>query len=334
MMKSKEEFDKHYTSELKGRIGQLESQRLLITDKYSFKGYKRNLKWLAVACAIAGISSSLFSEVLPVRVDFIIPISIGYAIVAGIYLLVMRQIKFKPVKQEYKQTVIPKIISFFDPGLKYNPEDGIGKHEFDEGGLFGNYSNFRSEDLVYGRVEGIDIRISDVECTRKSGSSKSGSNTVTVFKGFYVIGKLDGKAPSAIIIKPAFALGDELKNLVTKFLGQHITESIVKKFDLEDIQTGNDEFDKAYVVKSTDTAAAKAFLTSLLIQVIMSFQKELNLPVSFSLFENQIHIAVSNADLFEADVNTSFIERDITKQYFNYLNLVFGIIEAIQATRQ
>lgn len=330
-MKSTEEFSTYYETELKGLIKQLEEKRKAITDKYSFNGYKRNLKGLVVVCAVAGISSVLFSGSLPGWVDFIIPTSIGYAVVAGIYLLAMRYIKFNPVKKEYKQKVIPKIINFVDQRLKYNPTDGIGKHEFEMSGLFGRYSNYRSEDLVYGMMGEVDIRMSDIECTR---SGRRGSSSTTVFKGFYIISKLEEKISSAVIIKPAFILGDELKNMAAKFLGKNLVEAIGKKFDMEDVQIGNEEFDKAYLVKSASAEVARSLLTPMLIRVIMSFQKELNLPVSFSFFDNQIHIAVSNVDLFEADVNTSFLEKDISKQYFGYLNLAFGIVEAIQGARQ
>lgn len=333
-MKSKEEFDRYYESELKSRIGQLESKRLEITGKYSFKSYKRNLKWLAILCIVTAVAQAVSPANIPEFANLFIPISIGYAVVAALYIYIMRMIRFNPVKKEYKETVIPKIIAFVDTNLIYKPDEGITKPEFDSGGLFGNYTKFRSEDLVYGKSGEVEIKMSDIEATRSSSSSsKSGSSTITVFKGIYIISKLTGKMPSGVIITPSLVISDAIKGLAAKFLGNQLVETISKRLNMNDIQTGHEEFDKAYLVKSVNPEVAKELLTPTFIQLIMTFQKELNLPVSFSFFDQHVHIAFSGADLFESDVHTSFVEKDISRQYFSYINLAFGIVEAIQAAR-
>ncbi len=334
-MKSKEEFDRYYESALKSRIGQLESRRLEITGKYSFKSYKRNLKWLAILCVVAGVARAVAPDSIPESADLVIPVTSGYAIVAAIYIYVMRMIRFKPIKKDYKNTVIPKIIAFVDTNLVYKPEEGITKPEFDSGGLFGHYTSFRSEDLVHGKSGEVEIKMSDIEATRsRSSTSKSGgSSTITVFKGIYIISKLTGKMPSGVIITPTNVISDAIKGLATKFLGSRLVETITQKLNMNDIQTGDVEFDKAYLVKSVSPEAAKALLTPTFIQLIMTFQKELNAPVSFSFFDQHVHIAFSGVNLFESDVHTSFVEKDISRQYFNYINLAVGIVEAIQAAR-
>lgn len=333
-MKSKEEFEHFYENELKRSIENLESQRTEITEKYSFKSYKRNIRWLIILCVLAGITIALSPNV-PETLALIVPFTIGYAIVAAIYIHVMRSRKFSPIKTEYKQSVIPKIIGFVDPELKYDPGQGISKEEFNRGGLFGSYTSYRSEDLVFGDNREMNIRMSDIECTRRTRSSgkNSSSSTVIVFKGFYIISSLKNKIPSGVIIKPAFQFSEAIVGLAKKFLGDKLVASIGEKLELNDIEVGDEEFDKQYTVKSVSPEVAKDLVTPRFIQLILSFQKELNLPVSFSFFDNSVHIAFSGINLFEADVYTSFTEKDISRQYFNYLNLAYGIIEAIQASR-
>ena len=136
-MKSKESFVAFYENELKSPIENLETRRKSILDKYSYKKYKRNLKWMAFVCLGIIIAGQAVPEKLPTQIIYFVPFTVGYSIVAAIYILIMRMRTFKPMKQEYKQSVIPKIISFVDPKLDYKPEAGISREEFDRGGLFG-----------------------------------------------------------------------------------------------------------------------------------------------------------------------------------------------------
>ena len=333
-MKSKEEFERFYTNELKRKIEQLEGQRKAITTKYSFKSYKRNLLGMIILFVALAVARP-FVPAIPEEVMFLIPIIVLYAIVAGIYIFVMRGKMFKPVKQEYQREVITKIIAFVDSYLAYKPNEGITAQEFDSGGLFGHYTSFKSEDLVHGKSDGLEVRMSDIKCerTKKSSGKNSSSSTVTIFKGFYVIGKLSEKIPSGVIIKPSPAIADTLKGLASKILGNQFVSSIMDKLSMGDIEVGDEEFDKDYHVKSVSPEVARELLTPRFIQVIKTFQKEMGLPVALSFFDNHVHIAFSGINLFESNPSTSFVEEDISRQYFNYLNMAYGVVEAIRASR-
>ncbi|MEQ8361875.1 MAG: DUF3137 domain-containing protein [Cyclobacteriaceae bacterium] len=333
-MKSKEEFDSFYEKELKRKIEELEVQRVVIDRQYSFKSYRKNLLWLGILYVVLLFARS-YVPAIPEGVAYFPVLIVVYAIGAAIYIFFKRANKFKPVKLDYQQTVITKIIAFVDQNLKYNHKDGITSKEFDAGGLFGNYTRYKSEDLVYGTTNGMELRMSDIHCTRtKSSSGKnSSSTTVTVFKGFYIISKLNEEIPSGVIIKPSSGIADAFKGLASSFLGSKLVSSIVDKFSLNDIEVGDPEFDKQYHVKSVNPEVAKELLTPRFIQLIKTFQQEANLPVSLSFFDSNVHIAFSGINLFEADPTTSFVENDISKQYFNYLNLAYGVVEAIRASR-
>lgn len=333
-MKSREEFDSFYEKELKRKIEELEAQRIAISEQFSFKRYRKNLMWLGILFVALVIGRS-FVPAIPEQVVFLFPAIVVYAIGAAIYIFYKRANKFKPIKLDYQQTVITKIISFVDPNLKYDPTSGITPQEFDSGRLFGHYTSYKSEDLVHGTSNEMEIRMSDISCTRRKSSSgkNSSSSTVTIFKGFYIISKLNENIPSGVIIKPSLGIGDAFKGLASTFLGSQLVESIAEKFSLNDVEVGDPEFDKQYHIKSVNPEVAKELLTPRFIQLIKTFQKEAALPVSLSFFDSNVHIAFSGINLFEADPYTSFVEKDISKQYFNYLNLAYGVVEAIRASR-
>src|SRR5688572_19317785 len=152
-MKSKAEFDAFYNQALKKLVDQLEAKRVALADKHSWKSYKRNLKWMAITCVVLVIASASAPTVVPMYVVFSIPATALYAIVTAIVIAVRRSKAFKPIKLEYKQTIIPKILAFIHPNLQYKPAEGIDRDDFNSSGLFEKPSTYDSEDLVMGNVD-------------------------------------------------------------------------------------------------------------------------------------------------------------------------------------
>ncbi len=339
-MKSKEEFATYSEKEIQPLIKPLEAKRLGIREKFSFKKYKRNLKWMAIMAVALAISIEVFPEVVPKQFIAAVPITALYALIAPIYILIKRNGGFNPINKEYKKTAIPKILSFFGGTLEYKSSEGISKKEFIDGDLFDRPSNFESEDLVQGHLNGIDIRMSDVRCTQSSTSrnnwtgriernTTSKSNTHTVFQGLYAIAKQKRSFPSRVTLISVNIVTKAINNLASSFLSSQLIEKIHEKLETNIIKTGNEAFDKLYSVKCIDEGIAKSLLTPVFIQLIMAFRKEIVSPVDFSFFDNEVHIAFHGVNLFEADAQKSFIENNISAEYFGYINMTFGIAEAV-----
>lgn len=304
----------------------MEAGRLAIIQNYSYKKYGRNLKWMAIICVLLMILSASLPKYIPTQVVFLIPFTALYALFAPLYILIRRNLSFKDIKKAYKQTIIPKIISFVSTDLTYDPLKGISEKEFRAGDLFGQSFSFYSEDLVQGTIKNTEIRMSDIKADRHSNKNK-----YTVFHGMYAIVKLNQKFSSRIIIQPTHIMSVALEAMGNKFLGGLLTEKIQSKFSTNTFKTGNTEFDKNYEIYCETPDVAKSLLTPIFIQLIIAFQKEINIPIRLSFFDKEAHIACDGINLFEADAHTSFLEKDITKQYFEYINLVIGISQALKA---
>ncbi|MBP9924517.1 MAG: DUF3137 domain-containing protein [Cyclobacteriaceae bacterium] len=326
-MQSKEAFNNYFEKELKGSIEVMEAGRLAINQKFSYKKYGRNLKWMAILCVILIISSAALPNYIPKQVVFFIPFTALYALFAPIYILIRRNLAFKDIKKAYKQTIIPKIISFVSPDLTYDPLKGITEKEFRASDLCESYSIFNAEDLVQGTLDNTEIKMSDIKAER-SGNK----NTHTVFYGLYAVVKLNQKFTSRVIIKPTNIMSVALGALGNKFLGELLTKKIHSKLSSDDNKSGNPEFDKDFDVYCESPEVTKSLLTPTFTQLILTFRKEINTPISLSFFDNEVHLAFHGINLFEADAHTSFLEKDISKQYFEYLNLVIGISQALKAT--
>ncbi|MBX2943139.1 MAG: DUF3137 domain-containing protein [Cyclobacteriaceae bacterium] len=325
-MQSKEAFNNYYEKELKKSIEKMEAGRLAINQKFSYKKYGRNLKWMAILCVPILILTT--NKFIPQQVVFLVPFTALYALFAPLYILIRRNLSFKEIKKDYKQTIIPKIISFISPDLTYDPLKGISEKDFRASDLFESYSSFNAEDLVQGTLDNTVIKMSDIKADRRSDK-----NTYTIFMGLYAIVKLNKKFTSRVIIKPTNIMSVALEALGNKFLGSLLTEKIHSKLNTNDIKTGNPTFDKDYEIYCKSPEVASALITPTFIQLIMAFRKEMNTPISLSFFDNEVHMAFHGINLFESDAHTSFIEKDISKQYFEYLNLVIGISQALKATQ-
>lgn len=335
-MRSNSDFEEFYNRELKSTIAKLEEQRKAIADKYSFKKYWRNLKWLLTLTVIGGIARAVVPDRVPAAIGLIAVVMVAYAIIAAIYLTVKRNTTFKPVSLEYKKTVISKIVQFVNPALQYNPEQGLQASEFTVGQLFEQPSRFRTEDLVQGMVDGVTVRMADVVATKtKRSGSKGESKTVTLFKGFYGIARFDQPFQAQVTLKPGNAAYEALEKLggIAKKLLGGMVDSFMEKMKLTEIQTGHAEFDKAYFVQSDEREKALVMLTPTLMQLILSFNKELTMPVALSFKEHQLHMAFAEVNMFEIHLGVSMTENDSSRDYFRHLNLAMGLIEAVKSLK-
>ncbi|HRW99452.1 MAG TPA: DUF3137 domain-containing protein [Cyclobacteriaceae bacterium] len=335
-MRSNADFEEFYNREIKSTIAQIEEQRKSIADKYSYKKYWRNLKWLLVLTVIGGIARAVAPERIPAAIGIVAAVMVAYAIIAAIYLTVKRNTSFKPVSLEYKKTVISKIVHFVNPALQYSPEQGLEASEFTVGELFESPSRFKTEDLVQGTVDGVTVRMADVVATKtKRSGSKGESETVTLFKGFYGIARFDQPFQAEVKLKPgnaAYEALEKLGGIAKKLLGA-VVDSFMERMKLTEIQTGHAEFDKAYFVQSNEKEKALALLTPTLMQLILSFNKELAMPVALSFKGDQMHMAFANINMFEIHLGVSMTEKDDSKDYFRHLNLAMGLIEAVKSLK-
>lgn len=327
-MKTAAQFDQFYTEQLKQKIDEFEAMRVAITTRFSFKKYGRSLLWLLVIAVTLIISSNVFSQ-LPEQIVFIIPVIVLYAVAAPIYILVKRSSAFSPIKAEYKGTVVKGIVEFVHEGLSYQPSEGISLEDFNMSGLFDRPSGYQSEDLVVGNINGISLKLSDVKATRRTKSTgDSKSTTVTVFSGLFGLADLPARAPGRTLIQSSILANKAVEDALQNFIGKKVVDFLDRKLRPETVKTGDEEFDKYFSVRyEGDYAEAK--LDPILIQTLVALKREVELPVYLSLIERKAYFGFGGIDLFEVDANTSILKNDISKKYFQYLNLAIGLTKAL-----
>jgi hypothetical protein len=328
-MKTAAQFNQFYSEQLKQKIDEFEINRVAITDRFSFKKYGRSLLWLLVIAVVLIISSNIFPQI-PEQVVFIIPAIVLYAIAAPIYILVKRSSAFSPIKAEYKGTVVKGIVEFVHEDLSYQPSEGISLDDFNMSGLFDRPSGYHAEDLVAGIINDISLKLSDVKATRRTKSGDSKSSTVTVFSGIFGVADLPARVPSRTLIESSMLANKAIEDALQSFIGKKVVDFLERKLRPETVKTGDEEFDKYFSVRyEGDYAEAK--LNPTLIQTLVALRREIELPVYLSLIERKAYFGFGGIDLFEVDANTSILKTDISKKYFQFLNLAIGLTKALCA---
>ena len=329
-MKSQEEFDRFYTSELKHAIEQLETKRLAITHRFSYKRYKRILLGMAIGSVGLVLLGGQLEGIIPEQVVFLVPATLLYAIFAPVYIAIRRHYAFDPIALEYKQTVIPKIIAFLDSNLVYTPSGGISQEEFIAGGLFPKPTiGFKTEDLVEGKKGNVDFKISDIEAFRREQNRDKKSSSEMIFQGAYAIINLSQQFRSSVIIASRDQSTSMLGGIASLLLHSLKTQRNEEK-GFTEVKSGDPAFDERFITYCQNVEDARGLVSPQFTGMLVAFIRETDVPLQFSFVDSHVHIAFSGLNLFDSDAGKSFVENDISKRYFNYLNLTIGIAEGLQ----
>lgn len=87
----------------------------------------------------------------------------------------------------FKDQVIEKIIHFLDPSLLYDKNNSMSEHEYQQSELFlESYDRFSGNDLIYGKIEGVDVRFCDLHVEKKYVLKMGKKSGVIFSKDFFL----------------------------------------------------------------------------------------------------------------------------------------------------
>lgn len=222
--------------------------------------------------------------------------------------------------KQFKSKVLPLIVSFLGPSLRYNPESGISQSEFNSSQIFTTSPNiYFSEDEVSGNVENTNIRFSEVDAKRQTGSGKH-RRTVNIFHGLFFIGDFNKTIKGRTFVTTDMAQG-VFGGLVGGFLQEHniARPPLVK---LED-----PEFEKYFAVYGDDQIEARYVLSPSLMQRILDYKKARNSNIQLSFISNKVYVAIPYAkNLFEPPIFSTLLDFKTVKNYYNDFQMAKGIV--------
>lgn len=223
--------------------------------------------------------------------------AIFFFIGAGLWFvisLILYQIKAGSVKRQfctnYKNTVIPALLSLIDSQLEFNPEGGIPASEFSYSELFTTKPDrYSTEDLIFGYYGKTALRLAEVhaEDRRTTTDSKGRTKTtyVTIFKGLLLIADFNKHFHGRTFVFPDKA--EKLFGGVGRFF-----QKLGGRKETDLIQLENVDFEKRFAVYSTDEIEARYILSTSLMERLIEMRERFGKDVRMGFKDSCLLLAV------------------------------------------
>ena len=310
MADSATNFRELYSTTLIPKLTELDKTRKSILDLI-----KKHILISLVPLGIFGYISVLYET--PIPIGIVAVACIGYAFY-----------KINPLWSSYysafKQQVIKQIIHFIDDTLTYSPTDCISRGRFEECGIFRTHiDRYSGDDLVTGKIDSTDMKFSEVHAEYKTQTTDSKGRTQThwhtIFKGLLFSADFNKhfSVSTYVLTDTAEKLFGSFGTKFQKFSGHG---DLVK---LED-----PEFEKSFVVYSSDQTEARYILSSSLMKRILDYKIKSKKNIQLSFISSRLFVAVPyGKDLFEPKLFGEITDFESVEEYYNDLKLVLELIE-------
>lgn len=238
-----------------------------------------------------------------------IPVSLG---ISGMIVgLIFKVITMKFVAQ-YKSEVIKEVFSALIPGCSYKPEGSIKEQTFLNSRLLNEgYDVFEGEDLVRGKLGDLGIEFSEITVSEKVRTKNGGSRKVTRYQGLFFAFTLPKDLRQNTLI-----LEDSAEKSLGRGVGRFFQKvSAQKGYEL--VQVESIEFEKHYVVYSSDQITSRVLLKPMVLDNLINFKKKNRQLVDVSIRGKMLYLCIKTSkNHFEPNLFGPLVNlRDITEIY-------------------
>lgn len=295
----------------------LEESRLHIVAKLKKVGFV--LIFLAMVASFFLIHNALFT---PLQ-------SLGISIaVGGMIFMFLYHHEKAGYGSLFKDNVIEKIIHFIDPTLSYRKDGAIYENEYLHSGLFPtSYDRYQGSDLVEGKVEGVSLRFSDLHVEEKRRTKNNKEEWHTLFQGLFFIADFHKEFSAKTYVLPDIA-ERSLGVLGSWFQELNHTHGSLIKLD-------HTQFEKLFVVYGSDRVEAHYILSHAFMERIVAFYEKHRKNLFLGFVDGKMYLALSYTKaLFEPRLTRSLLDFAHIKEYFELLEMVFGIVEEFKLNQK
>ncbi|MBL0707504.1 MAG: DUF3137 domain-containing protein [Sulfurimonas sp.] len=278
-----------------------------------------------IALGLFLFSSLVFYSIyqfMPITLELIILCVLPFGIFAFIY-----KIRVSGYTSLFKDQVIEKLVEFIGDSLVYKKYGFIDEHEYMQSSLFPEkVSKYSGDDLVVGKVDGVDIRFSELNTKVRKKRVNGKEYLKTIFSGLFFIADFNKNFRGKTVVLPDNS---------EKFLGSlsHFFQSFSSRGEL--IKMDNPEFEKEFVVYSDDQIEARYILSHSLMDSILTYKKLAGKNISISFVDSSIYIAIGfKQRLFEPKIYKNVTSFDEVEFYFEVLGLTADIVKHLNLDRK
>lgn len=304
---TKEEIKQVFAKKIKPKIPGLEAVR------------SATIKKIFIYC---GSSSVILLYIIFSNFERAVPFCLG---IAGIIVgMIFKFITMKFVAQ-YKSEVIKEVFSALIPGSSYRPEGSIKEQTFLNSRIFDqSYDDFEGEDLVKGTLGDLGVEFSEI-IVSEDVKTKNGSKKVTVYQGLFFAFTLPKDLRQNTLI-----LEDSAEKSFGRGVGRFLQKVSARK-GYELVQVESVEFEKHYVVYSSDQITSRVLLKPMVLDNLTNFKKKNKKLVDVSIRGKMLYLCIkTHQNHFEPNLFGELVNlRDITEIY-DLVMLVRDIYEDLE----
>jgi len=312
-MKTASELTDFYYKTLYPTLNKLEKDRKQLKHRIFIVGI---IYTLTIFLVIVSLKNIFFQNL-----DALIFIAIAYV---GIGAFIYRML-IKDYTSEFKEKIIKPLISELDSNLNYTSKQHVPQHLFENAKLFtSEIDRLNGNDFVNGEIDEVKIQFSDIHAEKRTKSADDKESWSTIFKGLFIVAEFNKHFNAHTVILP-----DSAQSNFGDLIGSWLQSNNSNRDEL--VKMDSPEFEKEFVVYSSDQIEARYILSHSLMKRLLSFKNKSKHPVYISFVGESIHMAIEyNKDLFEPSVFRSLLEYKIAMEYVQTLHLAIGIIDELK----
>jgi len=227
----------------------------------------------------------------------------------------------------FKDQLIEKLVFFVDNNLKYSKNNHIREYEYRSSLLFPQHiDRFNGDDFVSGKIDGLDMKFSEIHSEVKKKTDKGKTYWQTVFRGLLFVTDFNKNFNGKTVVLPDNS---------EKFFGSfsHFFQSFSSRGEL--VKMDNIEFEKAFVIYSNDQIEARYILSHALMQRILEYKKLVGRNIYISFTKSKIYVAIRfNTKLFEPKIYKKITNFEEVSFYFKVISMTVDIIKYLNLDKK
>lgn len=287
-MRSPEEFEDFLRTKIEPTLADIERERSELMARRQAARLPRAWK---IGAAAAGLALGAWAGDLQI------------ALVVGAVPWIADVVRMARVADtatpRIRAEVLTPLIQFGDPSFRHHPHASIPRELFTASRLFEgeSFNRYGGEDLVTGRHGSTQFAFSELSVLRVKRRGKS-TETQVVFRGLFFSADFNKAFRGETLVLPDRA---------EKRLGAvgRAFQSIAGGRGLELVELEDPDFERAFVVRSTDPTEARYLLSTSLMRRILGFHANTGSQLRLSFVGGRLFVAIPlEQDLFELGLAT------------------------------
>ncbi len=229
---------------------------------------------------------------------------------------------------DFKMSIIKPLIHAIDDSLLYSSTTHISEYLFNRSDLFSKPDRMNGNDYVKGNIDGINIQFSDIHAEKRHRNNKGRDSWSTIFQGLFIVADFNKHFQGETVVLP-----DTAQSTFGNLIGNWLQSKNMAREEL--VKMDDPEFEKEFVVYSTDQIEARYILSHSLMKKLLLFRQRSAHPISISFIGSHIHMAINyDKDLFEPSIFRSLLDYKVAMDYVKNLHLAISVVQELKLNKK